>query len=116
MVVRWLGYQSFFFQCQTDIPGRFSTSRLSDNSIQKSFSTHLADHRIVDLLHFTAEKDTHFESILRKMLVTHHLKGSYRYTGSQRVTAIGGTMFTRSDRQHDLIVGKDRRDRSDTSG
>ena len=50
------------------------------------------------------------------MLVTHHLKGSYRYTGSQRVTAIGGTMFTRSDRQHDLIVGKDRRDRSDTSG
>jgi hypothetical protein len=83
MVVRWLGYQSFFFQCQTDIPGRFSTSRLSDNSIQKSFSTHLADHRIVDLLHFTAEKDTHFESILRKMLVTHHLKGSYRYTGSQ---------------------------------
>ena len=50
------------------------------------------------------------------MLVAHHFKRSYRHAGSQRVTAIGGTVFARSDRQHDLIVCKDRRDRSDTSG
>ena len=116
MIVGRLGYQAVFLQPQTDVPCRLPIFRFRHDSVQQALTPYFLYHRIINPLHLTTEQLTHLKRILRQMLVTYHLQGGDSDFRRQRISTIRGTVLSRSDRKHDLIVRQYRRDRTDPTG
>ena len=106
MVVSRLGQQAFLHHADADVPGRLAVDGLGDDGIEQATSAHLLDERRINLLDFLAEDLSHGLGILHQMLVLHHLQGLNSHAGSQGESAEGRAMLTRTDVQHDVVVGQ----------
>ena len=79
---------------------------LDNDGIEQAFTTHLLNHRALEVAHLLAENLAETLGILHEVLVLDHLQGGDGDLGGNGVATEGGTMLTRFDIQHDIIVGQ----------
>ena len=101
-----LGQQAEVAHLEAHIPSLLTVFGLNDDGVQQAFTTHLLDHRALDLTDFLAEDLTKTLSVLHQVLFLDDFKGGDAYAGSDRVASEGRTVLTRFDVQHDVIVGQ----------
>jgi hypothetical protein len=94
------------------IPGAVSIGLglINDNSIEQTLATNGLNQRALQILQALPEKLAELLSTLDHLLLLHNLQSTDGDGTAQWVTAIGRTVGTRLDREHDVLAAEHTRD------
>ena len=84
-----LGQQAEVAHLEAHIPSLFAIFWLNDDGVQQAFTTHLLDHRALNLADLLAEDLTETFGVLHQMFFLDNLKGGDGHASCDWVTAKG---------------------------
>ena len=89
---------------------------INDDSIEQTLSTHCLDDRALDSQQPIPEQVAELLRTLDHVFLLHDLKSANGNGATKWVSAVGRTMGTRLDREHDVLSTQHTRDRVHTTG
>lgn len=88
---------------------------INDNGVEQTLAAHSLDERALEILKTFTEEVAEFLSPLNHLLLLHDLKSTHGYRTSERVAAVGRTVGTGLNGEHDVFAAQHTRDRVHTT-